>query len=229
MFHNGGARAVMLKEVAGVRIPDSKIARDVTQFVRDVEDDLLFRHSLRVYFWGSLAGRRRSLTLDPELFYTASMFHDVGLTASFRDSHLRFEVDGANAARDFLRSHGIPEVEIERVWLAIALHTTPGISAHLHPIASQTAEGVMMDLVGVGFDAFIEEQRNAVEAALPHPPGFAEDLLQALYEGLRHRPETTQGTGLADVLADKDPHFHRRDFCSLMRNSRWANQIGTER
>ena len=68
-----------------------------------------------------ILGKRRGLTFDPELFYTAAMFHDLGLTAGFRESRLRFEVDGANAARDFLRSHGISEVDIERVWLAIAL------------------------------------------------------------------------------------------------------------
>jgi hypothetical protein len=209
-------------EISGIRLPDSKLAREATQFIRDTESEFLFQHSTRVYLWGALAGKRRGLIFDPELFYTAAMFHDAGLTAGFRESHLRFEVDGANAARDFLRSHGISEVDIERVWLAIALHTTPGISAHLHPIAALTAEGVMMDLVGLGYDEFTDAQRNAVETAYPHPPTFAEDLLQALYDGLKHRPEVTQGTGLADVVADKDPHFHRRDFCSLMRNSRWT-------
>ena len=81
-----------------------------------------------------------------------------------------------------------------------------------------------MDLVGLGYDDFTDVQRQAVEAAYPHSPRFAEDLVQALYEGLKHRPETTQGTGLADVVADKDPHFHRRDFCSLMRTSRWQEK-----
>jgi hypothetical protein len=209
-------------EISGVRIPDSKLAREAAQLIRDTESDFLFQHSTRVYFWGALAGKRRGLTFDPELFYTAAMFHDLGLTAGFRESRLRFEVDGANAARDFLRSHGISEVDIERVWLAIAVHTTPGISAHLPPIVALTAEGVMMDLVGLGYDEFTDAQRSAVETAYPHPPQFAEDLLQALYDGLKHRPEATQGTGLADVMADKDPHFHRRDFCSLMRNSRWT-------
>jgi hypothetical protein len=208
-------------EISGVRIPDSKLAREAAQLIRDTESDFLFQHSTRVYFWGALAGRRRGLTFDPELFYTAAMFHDLGLTAGFRESRVRFEVDGANAARDFLQSHGISELDTKRVWLAIALHTTPGISAHLHPIVALTAEGVMMDLVGLGYDEFTDAQRSAVETAYPHPPQFAEDLLQSLYDGLEHRPETTQGTGLADVVADKDPHFHRRNFCSLMRNSRW--------
>ena len=212
---------MIASEISGVRIPDSRLAREVTEFIRDTESDFLFQHSARVYFWGALAGRRRGLIVDPELFYTAAMFHDLGLTEGFRESRLRFEVDGANAARDFLRRHGISEIEIERVWLAIALHTTPGISTHLHPVAALTAEGVMMDLIGLGYDDFTDAQRNAVETAYPHPSRFAEDLVQALYDGLKHRPETTQGTGLADIMADKDSHFHRRDFCSLMRNSRW--------
>lgn len=209
-------------DMSRVEIPDSKLAREAAQLVRDTAGDFLFHHSTRVYFWGALAGRRKQMSFDPELFYAASMFHDLGLTQAFRNSRVRFEVDGANAARDFLRSHDISEVDIDKVWLAIALHTTPGISAHLHPIAALTAEGVMMDLVGLGYDEFTEAQRSAVETAHPRAPQFSEDLLDALYDGLRHRPETTQGTGLADVIADKDPHFHRRDFCSLMRNSCWA-------
>jgi hypothetical protein len=213
---------VTVAEIAGVRIPDSALARQATEFIRDTESDLLFHHSTRVYLWGALTAERRGLGVDAQLLYTAALFHDVGLTERFQDSRLRFEVDGANAARDFLRSHGIAEADIEKVWLAIALHTTPGISEHLHPIAALTAEGVMMDLVGIGYDQFTAAQRAAVETAHPHPPGYAEGVLQALYDGVQHRPETTQGTGLADVMADKDLAFRRRDFCTLMRHSRWT-------
>jgi len=80
----------------------------------------------RVYFWGALTGKRKGLTFDQELLYAAAMFHDIGITHGYHESQLRFEVDGANAARDFLRGHGISEGDIEKVWLAIALHTTPG-------------------------------------------------------------------------------------------------------
>jgi hypothetical protein len=92
----------------------------------------------------------------------------------------------------------------------------------LYPIASLLAEGANMDLVGAGFDDFTAEQRNAVEAAYPRPRQFAEAFLQTLYDSLKHRPETTQGNGLADVMAYKDPSFRRRDFSSLMQKSHWA-------
>src|SRR5215208_6708419 len=93
--------------VKGIRVPDSGLTRAITQLVRDTESALLFHHSSRVYYWGALAGKRRALKFDRELLYAGAMFHDMGLTPAHCSARERFEVDGANAARDFLRSHGI--------------------------------------------------------------------------------------------------------------------------
>ncbi|RDJ02745.1 HD domain-containing protein [Rhizobium grahamii] len=212
------------EEVSGIAVPDTELARDAARLIRESEGELLFQHSVRVYYWAALAAKRKGLRVDPELLYVAAMFHDFGLAESYGESHRRFEVDGANAARDFLRRHAIPEADAEKVWFAIALHTTNGISPNLFPVAALLAEGANMDLVGAGYNEFTAAERNAIEAAHPHPAGFADDFMQAVYEGLKHRPETTQGTGLADVMAYKDPNFRRRDFSYLMRNSPWATK-----
>jgi len=207
-----------------VTIPDSRLARDAAETIRDSEGDFLFQHSTRVYYWAALSARRSGISYDPQLLYVAAMFHDYGLTKHYAQSHLRYEVDGANAARQFLRSHGISEDASEQVWLAIALHTTNGIPAQVSPLAALIAQGANMDLVGSGFNDFTAQQRDAIETAYPHPPDFAETFMHALYDSLKHRPETTQGTGLADVMAHEDPHFVRRDFSALMRNSQWATR-----
>jgi HD superfamily phosphodiesterase len=102
--------------VEGIRIPDTRLAREITQFVRDSESELLFHHSSRVYYWGALAGKHRRLKFDRELLYAGAMFHDMGLIPAHSSAHERFEVDGANAARDFLRSHGIGQGDIDTVW-----------------------------------------------------------------------------------------------------------------
>jgi HD domain-containing protein len=154
-------KAITLEQISGVRIPDSKIAPEVTQFIRDSESDLLFHHSVRVYFWGA------GLTFDPELLYTAAMFHDVGLTARYENSQLRLEVDGADAAHDFLRGHGISESGIETVWNAVALHTTPGIPEFMRPEIALVQAGAGMDVTGRGYDQFTDAQREAVTAAFP--------------------------------------------------------------
>ena len=209
-------------DVQGVKIPDSKLAREVTQLIRDTESDLLFRHSTRVYFWGALTGGRKGLEFDPELLYTAAMFHDFGLTDRYRESQLRFEVDGANAARDFLQSHGIAEREIEKVWAAIALHTTPGVPEFMHPEIALLQAGAGMDVAGRGYEHFTDEQREAVIAAYPRGAGFEHEIIDAFYQGMKHRPDTTYGTFNDDILAFRDPEFQRKNFCSIILGSPWA-------
>src|SRR3984957_16722575 len=122
--------------ISGIRIPDSKLANEIAQFIRDTETTLLFNHSSRVYYFGALAGQRRGLKFDAELLYAGAMFHDMGLVPDYSSDADRFEVDGANAARDFLRRHKISEHDIDLVWTAIALHTTPGIPQYMHPVVT---------------------------------------------------------------------------------------------
>ena len=94
----------MSETIAGIKIPDSKMAKDLTELIRDKEPDLLYHHSRRVYLFGALAGQRKGLAYDPELLYVGAMFHDIGLTEQYRHSMLRFEVDGANARSEWWRS-----------------------------------------------------------------------------------------------------------------------------
>src|SRR5580704_14574500 len=217
------SRTYQAEPISGISIPDSKLANEITEFIRDTESTLLFSHSSRVYYFGALAGKRRGLTFDPELLYAGAMFHDIGLVPAYSSVADRFEVDGANAARDFLRRHNIPEQDIERVWTAIALHTTPGIPQYMHPVVALVTAGVEMDVLGIDYDSVTDSERNAVVQAFPRRANFKEDILQAFYDGIKHKPETTFGNVKADVLADKDPAFRRGNFCSVIRNSFWRD------
>jgi hypothetical protein len=204
-----------------VTIPDSQLTREITQLVRDTASPLLFHHSSRVYYFGALAGQHRGLKFDRELLYAGAMFHDMGLTHAHSSPDERFEVDGANAARDFLRGHGLSPHDIDTVWAAIALHTTPGIPQHMHPVVALVTAGVEMDVLGLTYPEYSDAERNAVVHAHPRDDRFKEDILHAFYDGIRHKPQTTFGNVKADVLADKDPHFHRGNFCSVIRGSAW--------
>jgi HD domain len=207
--------------ISGVTVPDSKLAREATELVRDTEPTLLFNHSTRVYYFASLAGKKRGLEFDPELLYIGAMFHDMGLTPQYGSKSDRFEVDGANCARAFLRQHNISQQEIETVWTAIALHTTPGIPQYMHPVVALLTNGVEMDVLGIAYSEFSDADREAIVAAYPRTTHFKEDIIQAFYDGIKHKPETTFGNVKADVLADKDPKFQRMNFCSVIRGSQW--------
>lgn len=209
-----------IETIAGIVIPDTPLVRDVTEYIREAENDLLFDHSRRVFLFGALQGRRRGLEPDLELLYVGAMFHDIGLTEPYRASMLRFEVDGANAARDFLLQHGIDEATTRKVWLSIALHTTPGVPEFLDPEIALVTAGVETDVLGIGRDNLSPEALAAVTAAHPRPD-FKRRILRAFTDGNKHRPHSTFGNVNADVLEHYDPSFVRDDFVEIILNNTW--------
>ncbi|MCC3731513.1 HD domain-containing protein [Rouxiella badensis] len=213
----------MTLNVKGIHIPDSRMAQQATELVRDTESELLFNHSSRVYYWGALAGQQRGVVVDHELLYIGCMFHDMGLTHDHCSCDKRFEVDGANAARDFLRQHQISQADIDKVWTAIALHTTPGIPEFMDPVIALVTAGVEMDVLGINYAGYSDEEREAVVAAYPRTPQFKEDIIEAFYQGVKDKPQTTFGNVKADVIADKQPGFDKGNFCSIIRASRWPS------
>lgn len=211
----------MPETIAGISIPDTSLVRNATEFIRGQENDLLFHHSRRVFLFGALQGRVRALEPDLELLYVGALFHDLGLTDAYRRSHLRFEVDSAHAARDFLLANGASADEARTVWLGIALHTTPAIPEFLEPEIALVTAGVETDVLGLGLENITPAQRDAIIAAHPRPD-FKRRILSAFTEGNAHRPETTFGNVNADVLTHYLPGYQRGDFVDIILGSDWA-------
>jgi hypothetical protein len=205
-----------------IAVPDSRLAREATELIRSAESDLLYNHSLRVYSFGALQGNRLGLNYDPELLFIGAMFHDIGLVEGHRSADDRFEVDSANAAREFLNAHGVAPDAVRVVWDAIALHTTPGIPKYKEPEVALVTAGVDLDVLGIGYDDIAAEDREAVLAAYPRV-NFKESIIQAFADGMADRPDTTFGTMNDDVLAEKVPGFVRANFCEIIRNSKHTN------
>jgi HD superfamily phosphodiesterase len=212
--------AASTQHIAGIVIPDTPLVREITEYIRDTEDELLFNHSRRVFLFGALQGHRRGLQPDPELLYAGAMFHDIGLTADYRTSMLRFEVDGANAARDFLLERGVDEAAARKVWLSIALHTTPGVPEFLEPEIALVTAGVETDVLGIGRNNLSAKAIQEVTAAHPRPD-FKNRILRAFTDGMKHRPRSTFGTVNADVLQHFDDSFVRDDFVEIILTSSW--------
>ncbi|MFF0508693.1 HD domain-containing protein [Streptomyces fimicarius] len=203
-----------------VRVPDTTLAREATELVRDTTSELIYHHSCRVYWFGSLQGQHRDLSFDPELLYVGALFHDLGLAESFRSSGRRFEVDSAEEARRFLQAHGVPEDSVRRVWTAIALHTTPGIPAFMEPEVALVTAGVEYDVLGIGYADLAPADRAEIVALHPRPD-FKRRILGAFTDGIRPKPETTFGNVKADVLEHYVPGFERGDFVRTILDSPW--------
>jgi HD superfamily phosphodiesterase len=205
---------------AGVTVPDTKLARDATDLIRDSTTDLIYHHSRRVFWFGSLQGRNREISFDPELLYIGAMFHDLGLNEPFRSSGRRFEVDGADEARRFLQAYRIPEDSIRRVWTAIALHTTPAIPEFMEPEVALVTAGVEYDVLGIGYHDISDASRAEITALHPRPD-FKHGILQAFTDGIAAKPETTFGNVKADVLERFLPGYQRGNFVDIIENSDW--------
>jgi hypothetical protein len=121
------------------------------------------------------------------------MFHDVGLTPRYSRKSDRFEVDGANTARAFLRQHNISSQEIDTVWTAIALHTTPGIPQYMHPVVALLTNGVEMDVLGIAYSEFSNLIARRLSPRIRVPSGLRKTS---------SRPSTTaSSTSLKQHLA----------------------------
>lgn len=199
-------------------IPDSRLAKEATAILREYSTDLLFNHSMRVYLFAAEQGRQQGLHFEPELLYVAAAFHDLGLTKQFASPHDRFEVDGANAARQFLTAHNVPEDQVYTVWEAIALHTTPGVTQYMKPEVALIYSGVGLDVLGRGIEQFPADLREKIVARYPRK-NFKEEFLKAYFAGFAHKPETTYGTVNVGVCERFIPGFKNINACELMAGS----------
>ncbi|MFG3168734.1 HD domain-containing protein [Streptomyces sp. NPDC048200] len=212
----------MTETISGVEIPQTAAVAAATAFIRETTNPLIYHHSRRVFLFGSLHARRLGLRPDPELLYVSALFHDAGLLSPYSAKEQRFELDGADHARAFLLDHGFPPSAAEVAWMAIALHTTPGIPGRLGAEIAATNYGVLTDAVGWGLADLDDAQADDIVAA--HPRGeFKRDFLQEFVDGLRDRPDTTYGTVNADVLEHFIPGFRRTSMVERITDAPWPS------
>ncbi|WP_370900933.1 HD domain-containing protein [Chryseobacterium gossypii] len=209
------------KIVAGIEIPDSSLAKQATELLIEHGSDFLYNHSLRAFIFASWSGGQRKLEYDPELLYICSVFHDLGLTPHYSSPDKRFEVDGADAARDFLKQHGVPQQTLQLVWDAIALHTTPGIVEYKESEAVLLNAGIALDVVGKGYENLPDKLREEIIYHFPRTD-FKKIIIPAFYEGFKHKPHTTFGNMNADICACMNPDFQKPNFCDAIIHSPWS-------
>jgi hypothetical protein len=173
----------MTDVISGIKIPDSKIAREAAELVRQHENEMLFNHSVRVFVFGAMKGIRQNLKFESELLYVAALFHDLGL---------------------------------------IALHTTRGIPQYMRPEIALTNAGVVMDVVGIGYDEYTPEQRDRVITAFPRGD-FKNEFIEVQTCAALKKPETTFGTINFDYIEHRDPTFRKPNVCAFIHNNPWRS------
>jgi hypothetical protein len=203
-------------------VPDTRLTREATGLLYEFSTPLLFNHSHRVFFWANELGRQTGQKYDQELLFVCAAFHDMGLLEKFSSAADRFEVDGANAVRQFLEHHNVPAARIQVAWDAIALHTTPGIVAYKPIEVELLYNGVDLDVLGIGYEHFPEDLRKNVVAQYPRV-NFKQDIAKAFLRGFEHKTQTTEGTCNEDICSHFIRNYKRSNFYEQIENSPFQN------
>jgi hypothetical protein len=203
-------------------VPDTQLAREATGLLHEFSSPLLFNHSHRVFFWANELGRQSGQRFDVELLFVCAAFHDLGLLERFSSADDRFEVDGANAVRQFLEHHDVPAARIQVAWDAISLHTTPGIVAYKPIEVELLYNGVGLDVLGIGYDRFPRSVRESVVVRFPRV-NFKQEIAMAFLRGFEQKTLTTEGTCNEDICSHFIRNYRRSNFYEQIRDSCFPN------
>lgn len=187
----------MSQGISGIRIPDTKLCQQAELLLEEVSPRTLRNHCYRTYYFAAMFGATQSIRFDRELLYVGSLLHDLGLTERF-DADVRFEVRGADAAREFVTTHGLSEEKAATVWDAIALHTSPEIAGRKGPEVALVQLGTACDIMGLGYDR-LEPARVAMLLETFPREGIQASFLTLILQEVRLRPTVVTGTWMADV------------------------------
>jgi HD domain len=196
-----------LKSVAGVTIPDTALCNAAVDLLEASSPEFLCTHCLRTFIFGSLAVKRLGRTVvDEEAAFCGAVLHDLGLVPTYRGDN-RFEVDGADAARQFCTKHQVPPKRADLIWEAIALHTSPGIAIRLAGEIALVHLGAGLDFLGLGLD---QVPPQVVEELLEKYPrmDFKAEFRNLLVEHCQHNPAAQILTWTDDIARTAGCKLH---------------------
>ena len=202
--------------VAGVRLVDSKVAKEATELSRTVSPPYLFNHAIRTYLFGSLVGRSLGQTFDAELLYLACIFHDLGLTDKYAGD-LPFEIQGAEVAKRFLEEHAYDKAKIGVVWDGIAMHPL-SIGHYKRPEIALVGEGAGADVLGPDSAQISNAEVDEVVKAFPRLR-FNDSFIKTCADLVHSHPCSASRTFVRDIGERYVPEFHPRNICDLMQKS----------
>lgn len=196
--------------------PDTDVCVAAMELARDHSPPFLFNHVMRTFAFGRDAGALQGADYDPEMLFLGSVLHDLGLVERFIGED-RFEIDGADAASDFLSKQGYCDRKIAVVWDAIALHTTPGIPQRKQPEIALLQLGAGIDIGAIPRSLVTPESVEIILAEFPRL-GFKKVMLEAMGAVVRRKPMTGAINLMGEIGRDRE-HLPIPGFCDVVMNA----------
>lgn len=175
--------------LAGVPVPNTALISRAIEFARDRSEAYLFNHVMRSWLFAALLAQRQQTAHDGEVLAVTTVLHDLGLAEGF-NGPLRFEVEGANAARAFASREGIDDRRAQLIWDGVALNSTPSIALYKEPEIALATMGIGVDWGGWGFEALTETEVAAIVKEFPRL-GMKQQFTRAVCRIVETWPATT--------------------------------------
>lgn len=203
--------------VAGVSVPDTAIIAAALEYARRLSEPYLFNHAMRSWLFAARIGQSKGIDCDQEVVAVGTILHDIGLTAGVSGPN-RFEVNGADAARSFIRERGFSDHRAQLIWDLVALNSTPSIALHKEPEVALGTMGIGLDWGGFGFESIPAAEIAEIVAAFPRLK-----MKHKFAEACRHlvttRPETSYDNFLSDFGERFVPGYRRISTVDLLMNA----------
>ena len=203
--------------LAGVVVPDTPIVSRAIEYAREHSEPYLFNHAIRSWLFAAAIAQLQRLPHDPEVLALAAVLHDIGLTKAF-DGPLRFEVEGANAARAFARAQGMAENRAQLIWDGVALNSTPSIALYKEDEVAVCTLGIGLDWGGFGYSTLTETQIATIVDAFPRLQ-MKHQFTRAVCRIVETRPATTYDNFAGDFGARFVPGYTRQSTVDFLLNS----------
>ena len=180
---------VATRLLAGVYVPDTPTISRAIEFAREKSEPYLFNHVMRSWLFAVLIAQRKQTAHDGEVLAVTAILHDLGLAEAF-DGPLRFEVEGANAARAVARKEGLDERRAQLVWDGVALNSTVSIALYKEAEIALATMGIGLDWGGFGYESLTETEIATIVKEFPRL-GMKDRFTKAVCRIVETRPTTT--------------------------------------
>lgn len=208
---------VATRLLAGVTVPDTPTISRAIEFARGRSEPYLFNHAMRSWLFAATLAQLNRTAHDGEVLAVTTILHDVGLAEGF-DGPLRFEVEGANAARTFARNEGIDERRAQLIWDGVALNSTPSISLYKEAEVALCTAGIGLDWGGWGYESIPEARLAEIVEAFPRLE-MKQRFTRAVCRIVETRPATTYDNFAGDFGERFVPGYRRASTVDYLLNS----------
>ena len=213
------ARPAVLSErvMAGIRVPDSPLIAEALEYAQKLYEPYLFNHAVRSWLFAETIGHIRGIDYDREVVAVGTLLHDIGLTASVSGAN-RFEVNGADAARSFIKGEGLSDRRAQLIWDLVALNSTPSLALHKEPEVAVGTMGIGLDYGGFGIELIPSANITEILRAFPRlqmKTKFAETCCRLVTA----KPETSSDNFLRDFGERFVPGYKPVSTVDLLMNA----------